>query len=139
MTVKHQNNNEAEEGTCRKMAFDEQRASERFSSETPLSIEDCRTGRCYDGSMYNYSLGGMYVELDTFLQPGSEIRIVAEKAKNSLHPECCLAKIIWCREITGAVVLYTYGAGVQYDPTAKPADCRKNFKVIEGGASENKL
>jgi hypothetical protein len=121
------------------MPFDEHRASERFNYEAPVSIEDCRTGRYYDGSMYNSSLGGMYVELDTFLQPGSEIRIVVEKAKNSSHPECCLAKIKWCREITGAVVLYTYGAGVQYDSTAKPVDCRKNFKVIEGGASKNKL
>ena len=121
------------------MPFDEHRASERFNYEAPVSIEDCRTGRYYDGSIYNYSLGGMYVELDSFLQPGSEIRIVVEKAKNSPLPECCLAKIIWCREITGAVVLYTYGAGVQYDPTAKTVDCRKNFKVIEGGASKNKL
>ncbi len=121
------------------MPFDEQRTRVRFNYETPVSIEDCRTGRYYDGSIYNYSLGGMYVELDNFLQPGSEIRIVVEKPKNSSLPECCQAKIIWCREITGAVVLYNYGAGVQYDPAANPVGCRKNFKVIEGGASENKL
>lgn len=121
------------------MPFEEQRASKRINYEAPVTIENCQTGEFYDGSMYNYSQGGMYVELDSFLMPGSDIRIVVEKVKNSPHNECRQARIIWCREIAGAVVLYNYGAGVQYDPTAKPSDCRKIFKVIEGGASENKL
>lgn len=121
------------------MQFEEQRAGKRMNYEAPVIIENCQTGEYYDGSMYNYSHGGMYIELDSFLRPGSDIRIVVEKAKDSSHNECRPAKIIWCREIAGAVVLYNYGAGVQYDSTAKPADCRKIFKVIEGGASENKL
>jgi Tfp pilus assembly protein PilZ len=121
------------------MQFEEQRASARFNFEAPVIIENCQTGEFYDGSVYNHSHGGMYVELDNFLRPGSNIRILVERAKNTSLKECCEAKIIWCREITGAVVLYNYGAGVQYDPTAEPLDCRKIFKVIEGGASANKL
>ena len=121
------------------MPSEEKRASKRLNFEAPVIIENCQTGEYHDGSMYNYSQGGMYVELDRFLKPGSDIRIVVEKAKNSSHSECRLAKIIWCREIAGAVVLYNYGAGVQYDSTAKTADCRNNFKVIEGGASRNRL
>jgi len=121
------------------MPVAEQRTSERFNYEAPVVIENSQTGEYHDGSMYNYSRGGMYVELDHFLTPGSTIRIVVEKAKNSPFPDCCLARIVWCREIHGAVVLYNYGAGVEYDPTADRADCRKMFKIIEGGANGNKL
>ena len=121
------------------MQFKEHRASERFNYEAPVIIENCRTGQYYDGSMYNYSRGGMYAELDDFLKPGTHIRIVVEKSKNTSQEEYCPAKIIWCREITGAVVLYNYGVGIQYDPTAKAVDCRKIFKVIEGGASTSNL
>jgi hypothetical protein len=127
------------EGARQQMRSEEQRASKRLIFEAPVIIENCQTGEYYDGSMYNYSYGGMYVELDSFLRPGTDICIVVEKEKNSSHNECRRAKIIWCREIAGAVVLYNYGAGVQYDPAAEPADCRKVFKIIEGGASENKL
>jgi hypothetical protein len=119
------------------MQFEEHRASKRFNYEAPVMIENCQTGEQYDGSMYNYSRGGMYVELDYLLRPGSDVRISVEKAEMFSQKECCRAKIIWCREITGAVVLYNYGAGVQYDPTVEPEDLRKLFKVIEGGADEN--
>lgn len=121
------------------MQFKEHRSSERFNHEAPVVIENCQTGQFYDGSMYNYSRGGMYVELDKFLKPGTIIRIVVEKVENTSQEEFCQAKIIWCREITGAVVLYNYGAGIQYNSTAIPVDCRTIFKVIEGGASENKI
>jgi hypothetical protein len=120
------------------MPFEEKRASERFNHEAPVIIENCRTGEYYDGSIYNYSRGGMYVELDYFLKTGSKIRIVVEKATNAPYPESCQARIIWCREIPGAVVLYNYGVGVQYDPTVEPVNCRKMFKIIEGGANKNK-
>jgi hypothetical protein len=121
------------------MLSEEKRASKRLNCEAPVIIENCQTGEYYDGSMYNYSQEGMYVELDSFLKPGCDICIVVEKGKNSSHSECRRARIIWCREIVGAVVLYNYGAGVQYDSTAKTADCRNIFKVIEGGASRNRL
>jgi len=117
----------------------EQRASERFNYEAPVVIENSQTGEYYDGSMYNYSRGGMYVELDHFLTPGSAIRIVVERAENSPFQNHCRARIVWCREIHGAVVLYDYGVGVQFDPAADPADCRKMFKIIEGGANGNNL
>ena len=121
------------------MPFEEKRASERFNNEAPVIIENCQTGEHYDGSVYNCSLEGMYVELDHFLKIGSKIRIAIERAQNSPCPECCRARIIWCREIPGAVVLYNYGAGVQYESTLDPVDCRKMFRIIEGGARANKL
>ena len=117
------------------MRFEEQRASERFAYEAPVIIEVDQTGESFDGSMYNYSHGGMYVELDNFLRPGSKVRISVERENAFSDKEYLQAKIIWCREITGAVVLYDYGAGVQYDPATNDPDWRKIFRVIEGGAS----
>ena len=97
------------------MSINDQRATERFNSEAPVVIENCQTGELHDGSMYNYSRGGMYVELDYPLKPGSEVRILIENTENATRSERCLAKTVWCKEIPGAVVLYDYGIGVRYD------------------------
>ncbi len=121
------------------MQFTENRTRERINCEVPVIIENCQTGEYYDGSMYNYSRGGMYVELDFPFEPGSEIRIVVEKHKDSSRPNSCQAKIVWCEEIPGTVVLYNYGIGVQYYPTIKLANCIKNFRVIDGGATKKNL
>lgn len=125
------------EGSRCQMHIDDQRASERFNCEAPVIIENCDTGAYYDGSMYNYSRGGMYVELDHRLVPGSEIRILIEESNSSSRSDSCLAQVIWCEEIPGAVVLYNYGIGVQYDLTVKPAKIIEKFHVIEGGACKN--
>ena len=121
------------------MQFEEKRATVRFTCEAPVIIENCLSGQYYDGSMYNYSHGGMYIELDNFLPPGSDIHIVLEKDILPLQKKFCRAQIVWCREITGAVVMYNFGAGARWDPipTDKPVGCRNLFKIIEGGAGDN--
>ena len=123
------------------MQFEEKRATVRFTCEAPAIIENCQSGQYHDGSMYNYSHGGMYIELDNFLPPGSDIHIVLEKDVLPLQKKSCRAQIVWCREITGAVVMYNFGAGARWAPTPsdKPAGCRNLFKVIEGGAGDNNL
>jgi hypothetical protein len=121
------------------MSINDQRATERFNCEAPVVIENCRTGEHYDGSMYNYSRGGMYVELDYPLKPGSEVRILIEKAKNTINPESCQAKIVWCKEIPGAVVLYDFGIGVRYDLDVNYSNYIKKFHVIDGGVNKNNL
>ena len=114
------------------------RTSERFNCEAPVVIENCETGKQYDGSMYNYSREGMYLELDYPCRPGLEIRIEIEKAKNSSGPKSCQAKVIWCEEIPGAVVLYNYGIGVLHDQALKFSKAVKRFQVIDGGAPKDK-
>ena len=118
------------------MLATELRASRRINCDAFVIIEYCQTGDYYEGSMYNYSRGGMYVEMDYILEPGSVIRIVAEKVQDSFCPDSCQAKIVWCKEIPGAVVLYNYGIGVQYDPTFQLTECLNNFRIIEGGATK---
>ncbi|MEE4265439.1 MAG: PilZ domain-containing protein [Desulfobacteraceae bacterium] len=119
------------------MPINDQRVTERFNSEAPVVIEDVQTGEHHDGSMYNYSRGGMYIELDYPLKPGSRIRILIENAKNIVHPESCLAKTVWCKEIPGAVVLYDYGIGVRYDLDVNESNYTNKFHVINGGANNN--
>ena len=121
------------------MSTNDQRATERFNCEAPVVIENCETGEHYDGSMYNYSRGGMYVELDYPLKPGSEVRILIEKAKNNTSPQSCQAKTVWCKEIPGAVVLYNFGIGVRYDLDVNYSNYIKKFHVIDGGVNKNNL
>jgi hypothetical protein len=115
----------------------DKRTSERFNCEAPVIIEICETGKRYDGSLYNYSREGMYLELDYPCRPGVTIRVVIEKAKISRGPKSCLAQVVWCEEIPGAVVFYNYGIGVRHDPSAKFSKTVKGLQVIDGGARKN--
>ena len=114
----------------------EQRAAKRSDCGAPVVIENCATGVLYDGSMYNYSREGMYIELDYPLRPGSKIRISGEKAKHFSRAESCQAKVIWCEEIQGAVVLYSYGLGILIDRKVKFSNILRKFEVIDGGAAK---
>ncbi len=120
------------------MPINDQRTSERFNCEAPVVIEDCQTGKQYDGSMYNYSRGGMYVELDYPLKPGSQVRILMEEKTKTESPGSCLAQTVWCKEIPGAIVLYDYGIGVRYDLVINSANYTSKFHVIDGGAHSKK-
>jgi hypothetical protein len=119
------------------MSVNDQRTTERFHGEAPVVIENCRTGEKYDGSMYNYSRGGMYVELDHPLKPGSEVRILIENAKETTQSERSQAETVWCKEIPGAVVLYDFGIGLRYDLDVNNSKQLNKFHVIDGGGRNN--
>jgi hypothetical protein len=127
------------EGSRCPMPNNDQRTSERFNCEAPVVIEDCHTGAQYDGSIYNYSRGGMYVELDQPLRPGSHVRILMEKRTAEDRSGSCLAQTVWCKEIPGAVVLYDYGIGVRYDLDVNSPNYINRFHVIDGGANNKKF
>jgi len=131
------NNEHPREGSHCPMPINDQRATERFNCEAPVVLEDFQTGERHDGSMYNYSRGGMYIELDYLLKPGSKVRILIENGKNVVRSESCIAKTVWCKEIPGAVVLYDFGIGVQYDLDINVSNCINKFHVINGGANKN--
>ena len=116
------------------MAKDDQRASKRLTYEAPVTVENCDTGEYFYGRMYNYSLGGMYFETDYPLPSGAEIRVAIRKSKNGPGFDHFRAKVKWCAEITGAVVLYNYGVGVQYLSSFAQSKCGGKLKVIQGGA-----
>ena len=78
----------------------------------------------------------MYVELDTPLLAETEISIVVEDKAELNFKSPNRAKVKWCDEIHGAVVLYNYGVGVQYDTPGMPAKQNGILKVIQGGAGQ---
>ncbi len=123
-----------EASTCQ-MVKDDKRASKRLTYEAPVTIENCDTGEYFYGRMYNYSLGGMYFETDYPLPSDAEIRVAIRKSENGPGFDHFRAKVKWCEEITEAVVLYTYGVGVQYLSSFAQSKCGGKLKVIQGGAS----
>ena len=62
----------------RQMVADDKRASKRFDHEAPLVIKNCDGGTNAYGRMYNYSSGGLYLESDAALNPGTPVRIDIE-------------------------------------------------------------
>ena len=128
-------NNNYQAPRCR-MAIEDKRESERFSCEASVIIEAEDNGNRYDGRMYNYSRGGMYFESDVSLRPETEINIMVESNDNLPFKSPCRAKVKWCEEIQGAVVLYNFGVGVQYDLPITLAKRNGILKVIQGGASQ---
>jgi Tfp pilus assembly protein PilZ len=118
------------------MAIEDKRESERFNREAPVIIKVENNGNQFDGRMYNYSRGGMYFESDASLRPGTEINIMVENSGNLPFKSPCRAKVKWCDEIQGAVVLYNFGIGVQYDLPITLAKHNGILKVIQGGAGQ---
>ena len=121
-----------------RMSTEDKRDSARFNCEAPVIIEADNNGDSYAGRMYNYSRGGMYVELDVPLRPETEIRIVVENNTHLPFEHPCRARVKWCDEIQGAVVLYNYGAGLQYEQANGSAKSNGILKVIQGGADQTK-
>lgn len=125
------------EASSDQMAKDDKRASKRLTYEAPVTIENCDTGEYFYGRMYNYSLGGMYFETDYPLAEGAEIRVAIRKSKNGPGFDHFSASVIWCTEISEAVVLYNYSVGVQYLSSFKESKSEGKLKVIQGGAQRN--
>ena len=116
------------------MSKDDKRASKRLTYEAPVTIENCDTGEYVYGRMYNYSLGGMYFETDYPLDAGAEIRVAIRKSTNGPGFDHFRAKVRWCQEISGAVVLYNYGVGVQYLSSFSQSRSDGKLRIIQGGA-----
>ena len=75
----------------RMKAISELRNGERFYSKTPVLVEDKRTGYRYDGTMFNYSKSGMYLESDYAPRPSRKIGIKIKSLPDSPSPRSYLA------------------------------------------------
>ena len=90
------------------------RNGERFYFETPVSIEDNRTGYRYGGTMRNYSKSGMYLETDYAPRPNRKIRIKVSKLSDSPSPRNYFAEVKWRQPLSRRVSTYSYGIGVKF-------------------------
>ena len=91
----------------------EHRKSERFSHESPVMLEDFRTGFKYKGTMNNYSNGGMYVEADYAPRPERKMHITVDNLPLNSSPQSYMAEVRWRRKLDGNSA-YAYGVGVKY-------------------------
>ena len=95
-------------------AISELRNGERFYVERPVSVEDIRTGYRYDGTMFNYSKSGMYLESDYAPRPSRKIRLKVNGLSDWSSPRKYDAEVRWRQPLTKKVSAYYYGIGVKY-------------------------
>ncbi len=112
----------------------EKRDCARFYYEIPVIIEECGNGVHFAARIYNYSLHGMYLESDLSLLSGAQVNIWLSDLPESSFPQVDLAEVRWCEEIIGAVVLFRYGAGIQYRQPIQSREFPMHFQIIQGGA-----
>jgi len=91
-----------------------QRNSQRFKVEAPVMLEDFRTGFYYNGTIYNYSANGVYLESDYAPRPGRKMRIKAGGARDIFDADLYIAEIRWRQALAGNSSGYAYGLGMQY-------------------------
>jgi hypothetical protein len=96
-------------------AISELRNGERFYSKTPVLVEDKPTGYRYDGTMFNYSKSGMYLETDYAPRPSRKIRIEIKSLPDSPSPQSYLAEVRWRQPSSKKASTFAYGIGVKYD------------------------
>ena len=95
-------------------AISELRNGERFYSETPVSVEDNRTGYRYDGTMFNYSKSGMYLETDYAPRPSRKIKIKVNNLSDFPSPRKYAAEVRWRQPLMKQASAYSYGIGVKF-------------------------
>jgi hypothetical protein len=95
-------------------AISELRNGERLYFETPVLVEDTRTGYCYDGTMFNHSKGGMYLETDYAPRPSRQIQIKVNDLSDSSSPRNYNAEVRWRQPLMKKASTYAFGIGVKY-------------------------
>ena len=97
--------------------FFEKRSSNRTDFKSPIMVEDTK-GIIYKARMVNYSAGGLYLETNWLLRPGTEIYVEMDKSPytsdNFDLPQRYRSVILWHARLDNA--FYGYGYGVRYAP-----------------------
>ena len=68
--------------------------SRRINCETPITLEDRRTGFHYAGTLHNYSKSGLYFESAYAHRPGRKILIKSDGMPFSRNTNGHLAEVI---------------------------------------------
>ena len=91
-----------------------QRASQRFNIQVSVILEDFRTGFFYNGTIYNYSTDGVYLESVYAPRPGRQIRLKVNETHDIFNTDPYPAVIRWRRSLYDDSSEYSYGIGIQY-------------------------
>ena len=93
--------------------MEERRKERRLRYQTPVLIQPQQEGKWYNGSMFNFSRKGMYIETEFDGRSGQKVSIFVEAPPNGTGPCLHRACIRWAQELAEAVVLYPYGCGAE--------------------------
>ena len=91
----------------------ERRENKRIPCETPILHNTSVPDFFYRGTMYNFSLGGLYFESNEDLLQGDQISIAINKPPQQFMKKTHQnldVKIIWCQELQGSSYQVGYGA-----------------------------
>ena len=91
-----------------------QRSTQRFEVEAFVMLEDFQTNFHYNGTIYNYSADGVYLESDYAPRPGRKMRIRFNGARDIFDAGLYLAEIRWRQALADDTSDYAYGLGMQY-------------------------
>ena len=91
-----------------------QRASQRFDIQLSVILEDFRTGFFYNGTIYNYSSEGVYLESDYAPRPDRQVRLKINGPHDIFNADPYLAVIRWRRPLYDDSSNYSFGIGVMY-------------------------
>lgn len=95
-----------------------ERAFERFYYRAPILFEDYETHTTSQGTLYNYSKGGIYLEADCCPLQGSGAQIhMVNYSPDVSEPENLsryFTQVIWVKKHSTLVDPNRYGIGVKY-------------------------
>ena len=91
-----------------------QRKCQRFEVEAPAILEDSRTGFSYEGTVYNFSAEGVYLESGYAPRPGRKIFLKVDGDLDIFATELYNAEIKWRRPLSGHTSDYSFGIGIKY-------------------------
>ena len=112
----------------------DKRGDGRRECRTDLTLEDAHTGSRLPATAFNYSKGGICVQVGQPLWPGTEFRISTEPPPSAANAGVGPAAVRWCKVMRTSGSSLTYFAGLQFCATSRRFRPGCSFRVIAGGA-----
>ena len=90
------------------------RKNKRFEHKSIVMLANEHAEYFSYAKMYNFSGGGLYLESDVALKPGTKIQIQFDRPPFQSGPKVLSSVVIWCREVADYNSDYTYRIGVKF-------------------------
>jgi hypothetical protein len=112
----------------------DKRSDPRHEQLTGVNVEDAFTGSRFPAITRNTGKGGLRIDLDQPVWPGSLFWIFAENGIADNPIPSRLVQVRWCRCLRTASQPMRYTAGVQFEPIIQHIRGGVRLRVIAGGA-----
>lgn len=92
----------------------DRRATRRYPHETAIMYENYPSDSYFEGRMFNYSRGGMYLESNHAPEIDAEIFIGVENSPYTAGHDVYRARVVWHTRLEDAKSFFYHGIGVQF-------------------------